>query len=173
MEELKPGLADKDIFVPLGNRESRAQLREKFLTNPQFRPKEQDLDTPYLGDFDGKLKLRGISGKEGLAIRQACIVNGAVDDGKLAGKMIVKCLYLRTIDGKTGEPLSDGNTPLLDPTDDMEVLGFDQSVINQLGMDVLSFVGMGTNTPGEASKNLEEARNGNSPSSLQQDLAGQ
>ncbi len=150
-------------------RESRAQLREKFLTNPQFRPKEQDLDTPYLDGFNGKLKLRGVSGKEALAIRQACLMNGVIDDGKLTGKMIVKCLYLRTTDGKTGEPLSDGNTPLLDPTDDMEVLGFDQSVINQLGMDVLSFVGMGVSSAGEASKNLEEARNGNSPSSLPRD----
>ncbi len=151
---------------------NRAQLREQFLTNVEFRPKEQDLDAPYLGDFDGKLKLRGVSGKEALAIRQACLVNGIIDDGKLTGKMIVKCLYLRTVDGKTGEPLSDGNTPLLDPTDDMEVLGFDQSVINQLGMDVLSFVGMGKNAREQASKNLEEARNGNSPSSLQQDSVG-
>ncbi len=151
---------------------NRAALREQFLTNPQFRPKEQDLDTPYLDGFDGKLKLRGISGKEALEINQACTINGILDDGKLTARLIVKCLYLRTADGKTGEPLSNGNTPLLDPTDDMEVLGFDNAVLTQLGMDVLTFVGMGKTAKANASKNSEEARSDNSISPLQPGSGG-
>jgi hypothetical protein len=142
----------------------RAALREQFLSNPQFRPKEQDLDTPYLDGFDGKLKLRGISGKEAIAIRQACTINGVLNDAMLTGKMMVKCLYLRAVDGKTGEPLSDGNTPLLEPTDNMEILEFDESIVNQLGMDVLNFVRMGPKGQEEAEKNLETAGNDNSTS---------
>lgn len=136
----------------------RLTLKQAFLTG--FRPKEKDIDTPYLvlpdgTTLDGKLKLHGITGKESLEIRQACMVNGTIDDAKLSGKLACKCLYLRAVDGLTGETISDGNTPFLDPTDEMAFLDLGLDTFNELGGTILRFVGMAKESQEEAKKNSQ------------------
>lgn len=154
-----------------------SSYRDKLLSDVKFQPREVDIDTPYLvfsdGDtLDGKLKVRGMSGQEGLDLRKACTItrpgpNGTTisewDNGKLAAKTTIKCLYWRTVDGKTGEVLAGGNTPVFLPTDDTAFLALGQHIVNELGGQVMTVVGMDASVE-SAKKNLEGSLNDDSTS---------
>lgn len=146
----------------------RSAYRDKFLGG--FKPKEQDISTPYLllpdgTNFDGKLKVRGISGKESLEIRRSCTINGALDNNKLIGKLAVKCLYLRAVDGLTNEQISDGNTTFLEPTDENEFLDLDFEPFNELGKQVLMATGMADTSRADAKKNSVTSETTDAPAS--------
>jgi hypothetical protein len=143
------------------------ELRD-LLLGVDFKPKEQDLPTPYLVtksgvSLDGQFKLVGIDGKQSVDIREKSNVQVGVDaDGKpimerdsarLAGLAIIACLYGREDD----QPIFDQAMPMIgDPADLAGILGIDEEPWNQLGIDVLAFGGF-------SKKAAEQAKNDSSP----------
>jgi hypothetical protein len=139
-----------------------------LLLSDDFKPKEQDLPTPYLVaksgvSLDGEIKLVGLSGKESVEIREKAKVQVGVDkDGnpimdqdsaKLAGLAIIACLYSR----EDNQPIFDQTMPMLgDPADLAGILGVDEGPWNLLGVDVLTFAGF-------SKKAADTAKNASSP----------
>jgi hypothetical protein len=118
----------------------KQMLRNAFLT--QFKPKTEDIATPYLvlpdgTSLDGELRLVGMTGAEGLWLNKACTVNGVLDEVKFTGALIVKCLRMR----------DEASTPVLEVTDGQNLLAeLDLDIVNKLGEQIQRFLGL-TPTP--------------------------
>lgn len=83
-----------------------ATVRNRMFTG--FKPKEQDIETPYLDDLNGELKLVGLTGKERIALEEQASTKTTDEDGNAVSEVIrhkffalalAHCLRLRS----TGE----------------------------------------------------------------------
>lgn len=163
----------------------RNQVRDLLLSG--FKPKQLDLPTPYLvtadgTSLDGEIRLVGISGKEGIELRRLATVQtidaqgnvtSAVDDVKLTGLTLVKCLYHRG----SGEPLLDQLIPMQGPqagnaADLQAVLGIEQDVFNKLVNDLNTFLGFGASAVADAKNDSAPTQKDSSSSNSQESLDG-
>lgn len=149
----------------------RNAIRERLLTG--FKPKEKNIDTPYLGDLDGQLKLVGLTGKQSLDLdeqatdqtfdAQGNAIN-KVNPRKLAALAIAACLRMRS----TGEAVlsrvdvlgekGDGNGALLE---------MDNEVFKPLIGEIMVF--LGRKPTEDTKKNLPTTNSDSSTSSLPPD----
>ena len=159
------------------------ELRD-LLLGADFKPKEQDLPTPYLVtksgvSLDGQFKMVGIDGKQSVEIREKSNVQVGVDaEGKpimerdsarLAGLAIIACLYGR----EDNQPVFDQAMPMIgDPADLAGILGIDEEPWNQLGIDVLRFAGFSKKAADDAKNGSSPTQNGSSSTTSQTDSAG-
>lgn len=121
-------------------------LRERLLST-DFKPKEKDIDTPYLPGLEKEFKLVGITGKQNLDFEEQATeqvigkdgtITGKVNGRKIVGLIVQYCLRSR----ETGEPVytlvdvlgkdGDGNGELLD---------LDSEVFKPLVQEISTFVG--------------------------------
>lgn len=112
-------------------------VRNRLFTG--FKPKEQDIATPYLGDLDGELKLVGLSGQQRIDLEeQATEPDGKVSFKKFTALCLAACLRLRS----TGESIF---TPIdtLGPSGNGDGLAaeMDNQVYISLSKQVAQFVG--------------------------------
>jgi hypothetical protein len=114
----------------------RSVIHESLLTG--FKPKKEDVATPYLvaadgTSLDGEIRFVGMTGKEAVTLRKSCTVGGVLDEAKFTGKLIVQCLRMR----------DDVSTPILDAVDGENLLDeMDTGVVDKLGTDLQAFLGL-------------------------------
>jgi hypothetical protein len=146
----------------------RNAIRERLLTG--FKPKEKDLDTPYLEGLEKEFKLVGVTGKESLDMTEQATdqiiakdgtVSSKVNGRKLASLRVAACLRVRS----TGEPVyspvdvlgenGDGNGALLE---------LDDAIFQQLISDIYAFIGK--KDAKEVKADLKKTESGSDSSSL-------
>lgn len=143
-------------------------IRDRLLTG--FKPKEQDIATPYLEELDGELKLVGLTGKQRIALEEQATAQIVNKDGTTANKFnpqkftalaAAECLRLRSTGEKILHPADvlgesgNGDGVLFDLAD---------SAIRPLLTDIANFVG---NKPvAETKAELKKTDNGSDSSSL-------
>lgn len=135
-------------------------VRNRLFTG--FKPKEQNIATPYLGDLDGELKLVGLSGQQRIDLEeQATGPDGKMSFMKFTALCIAACLRLRS----TGEPVF---TPIdvLGPSGNGDGLAseMDNQVYIQLTKQVAQFIGGGV----QEAKNDSEQTSAALPASSSQ-----
>lgn len=136
----------------------RITARELLLTG--FKPKEKDIDTPYLGELDGQLKLVGLSGKQSIALEQQATdqkidkEGNAIDEfnaQKFTVLAICACLRLRD----TGEAVLNKADVLGERNDgNGEFLEMDSEPFKELAKAVMTFLGR---------RKAKEIKNGSEP----------
>jgi hypothetical protein len=135
-------------------------IRERLLTG--FKPKEQDISTPYLEELDGELKLVGLTGKQRIALEEQATTQIINRDGTTTNKFnpqkftalaAAQCLRLRSTGEKIFNPADvlgesgDGDGALFEIAD---------NVIRPLFSEIANFIG---------SRTAAETKNASEPTS--------
>jgi hypothetical protein len=144
----------------------RNTARNMLLT--QFKPKEKNIDTPYLGELDGQLMLIGLTGKQRIDLEEQATDQVIGRDGIATNKLnrqkfialaMCACLRLRS----TGEPVLNLADVLGENSDgNGELLSMDGDVFMKLSREVASFIG--NRSQAEIKKSSEPSLNGSDTS---------
>lgn len=134
-----------------------------------FKPKEQNIETPYLGELDGELKLVGLSGKQRLDLEDQASVNDTLNVQKFLALCIASCLCERS----TGKPIF-STVDVLGPSGNGDGLAneLDSDVYLKLIKQISTFVGK-NKTAEEKKATSEQTSGGSDTSPLPQDSEGQ
>lgn len=151
----------------------RNYARNLLLTG--FKPREQDIDTPYLGELDGHLKLVGLTGKQSIDLENQATEQTIDKEGnatnrvnwqKFAVLAIQACLRMRD----TGETLLNKADVLGEHNDgDGEFLAIDDGALTPLMREVMAF--LGKRPAKEKKANSAQTPDGSNSSSSQPDSA--